>query len=44
MEFIIENYGYSKIIELLNVNYQNNEFEFDSIEDICETWAESVLL
>lgn len=44
VKFIIENGGYSKIIELLKVNYQKNEFEFDSIKDIYEAWTESVLL
>ncbi|MBR2734776.1 MAG: hypothetical protein IKE05_01110, partial [Clostridia bacterium] len=33
-EFIIKNYGYDKMIEFLKVDYQNNKFYFESVNEI----------
>lgn len=42
-EFIVKNYGYEKIRELLKINYQNNEFHFDNIKDIYSAWRQDFL-
>lgn len=41
-EFIIKNYGYEKILQLLKVNYQNNEFDLDSIKEIYFRWINTL--
>ena len=40
VKFLIENNGYSKIVELLKVNYEKNEFNFNSIEKDYTLWNE----
>ena len=42
-EFIVKNYGYDKMIELLKVDYQNNEFNFEIIKDIYYEWRNLML-
>ncbi len=42
-EFIIKNYGYDKMIEFLKVDYQNNKFDFESVNEIYSKWRISVL-
>lgn len=40
--FIIENYGYKAIILLLKMNYQKNELDFHSMQEIYSSWIESI--
>lgn len=42
-EFIIENFGYEKIIELLKVDYKHNKFDLSSVESIYKRWANNLL-
>ena len=42
-EFIVKNYGYDKMIELLKTDYQNNKFDFESVNEIYSKWKTSVL-
>lgn len=37
-EFIVKNYGYEKMIELLKVDYQSGKFDPESIKDIYFEW------
>ncbi len=42
-EFIVKNYGYEKIRELLKQDYVSNDFNFDNMKDIYSKWRTSVL-
>ncbi len=39
VEFLIQNFGYEKIIEILNINYKDNEFDFFFLQNEYSTWA-----
>lgn len=42
-EFIVENYGYEKIIAILKSDFRHNKFDLNSIKNIYESWSESIL-
>lgn len=42
-EFIVKNYGYEKVRELLKQDYVSNGFNFDNMKDIYSKWRTSVL-
>lgn len=39
IEFLIQNKGYEKVIELIKVNYEKNEFDFKSIKEDYNKWS-----
>jgi len=40
VEFLIQNFGYEKIIELLNIDYKNNECDFSFLRNEYDVWTE----
>lgn len=40
--FIVENHGYEKIIDLLKIDFQNNQFNFSDFKDIYYSWVQQI--
>lgn len=44
IEFLVENKGYEKVIELIKIKYEKNEFSFENIKEDYNKWVNSLKL